>query len=490
MTLNCARCHDHKKDPIPQADYYRLLAFFRDVRPFSATRDVRSKFNLTDVTPAAKRKTYEAELKEREARIEELKKRMAELEDAAIKKMPAEDQRAAEGPDRPQVVAKVGEFFDIKEKWQYARLKRERTDLERKPYPSQELALSVNNCYAKPPETHVLARGNPHALTSDKTRVTPGFPQVLGVPEPKLPDPAKGAKSSGRRTVLADWLASKDNPLTARVMVNRVWQHHFGRGIVPTPSDFGRLGEPPTHPELLDWLASEFMAGEWKLKRLHRLVMLSNAYQMSSRGDAAALRADPANTLFWRFNMRRLTAEEVRDSILAVSGKLDPKLYGPSVYPELAKEVLAGISFPDKEAHWPTTKGDAANRRSVYVFVKRSLAVPILNAHDQADTDSPCPVRYTTTVPTQALGMLNGEFTNEQAAALAKRLSADAPGDLSRQVARAVRLTTGRVPSADEVAADAAFVRGLKARHGLDDATALARYALLLLNTNEFVYLD
>src|SRR5439155_22388038 len=150
--------------------------------------------------------------------------------------------------------------------------------------------------------------------------VKPGFPAVFGLPDPVIPEPAKGARTSGRRTVLANWLASPDNPLTARVMVNRVWQYHFGRGIVPTPSDFGKFGEKPTHPELLDWLASEFVSGGWTLKRLHRLIMLSNVYQLSAKADPADLKADPANALHWRFDMRRLTAEEVRDSILNTSG--------------------------------------------------------------------------------------------------------------------------------------------------------------------------
>jgi hypothetical protein len=274
------------------------------------------------------------------------------------------------------------------------------------------------------------------------------------------------------------------------VMVNRVWQYHFGRGIVPTPSDFGKFGEKPTHPELLDWLASEFVSGGWTLKRLHRLIMLSSTYQLSAKADPADLKADPANALHWRFDMRRLTAEEVRDSILTASGNLNPKMYGPSVYPKLSAEVLAGISYTNKKEHWPDSPPGDANRRSVYVFVKRSLQVPILAAHDQADTDSSCPVRYTTTVPTQALGMLNGEFTNGQAGALARRLEKEAPGDLAKQVARGLRLTTARVPTADEVARDVAFVTGLKAKHGLDDAAALTRYALLLVNANEFVYLD
>ncbi|HVK16534.1 MAG TPA: PSD1 and planctomycete cytochrome C domain-containing protein [Fimbriiglobus sp.] len=511
MTLNCCRCHDHKGDFFPQADYYKMVAFFRDVRPYSDTRDVRSKFNLTDISPPEKRKLYEVDLKAREARLDELTAKLTGIEDEAIKAMPAEDQRAAEGIDRPAVVAKVPKFLEGDRRREYLRLKKERDDLKKKPLPNQEFALSVNRCYVTPPKTHVLIRGNPGANGKE---VSPGFPSVFGVPDPAIPAPGPGAKSSGRRTALANWLASKDNPLTARVMVNRVWQYHFGRGIVPTTSDFGKFGEKPTHPELLDWLAAEFMeptwvngrrqpagngsphqpadAGRspWQLKRLHKLIMLSSTYRLSAGADAAALKADPANVLRWRFDMRRLSAEEVRDTMLAAGGNLNFKAGGPSVYPKLSAEVLAGISFTNKKEHWPDSPPEEANRRSVYVFVKRSLQVPVLAAHDQADTDSPCPVRYTTTVPTQALGMLNGDFANEQAAALAGRLTTEHPGDLPAQVARAIRLTTGRAPAADEVAKDVAFVNEMKAKHKLDDRTALTRYALLALNANEFVYLD
>lgn len=487
MTLNCCRCHDHKGDFFPQADYYKMVAFFRDVRPFSDTRDVRSKFNLTDISPPEKRKHYEPDLKQREAQLAGLTAKLTAIEDEAIKKMPAEDQRAAEGSDRPQVVLKVPGYLDAARKAGYEKLRRQLAALKKKPLPNQDLALSVNNCYVTPPKTHVLVRGNPGANGKE---VSPGFPSVFGVPDPAIPAPGPGAKSSGRRTALANWLASTDNPLTARVMVNRVWQYHFGRGIVPTASDFGKFGEKPTHPELLDWLASEYMDGGWKLKRLHKLVMLSGTYRLSAAADDANLKADPANALRWRFDMRRLTAEEVRDTMLSAGGNLNLKAGGPSVYPKLSAEVLAGISFTNKKEHWPDSPPEEANRRSVYVFVKRSLQVPVLNAHDQADTDSPCPVRYTTTVPTQALGMLNGDFANEQAAALADRLAKEHPNDLPKQVARAVRLTTGRAPTADEVAKDVAFVTGMKAKHKLDDRTALTRYTLLTLNANEFVYLD
>jgi mono/diheme cytochrome c family protein len=485
MTFNCARCHDHKVDPIPQTDYYKLVAFFRDVRPYSETRDVRSANNLTDISPPEKRKVYEDELNKRTARVEEITKKMTAIEDAAIKKMPAEDQRASEGIDRPQVVAKVPKFLEAKEKEEYEALRKERSGLNRRGVPQgQELALSVNNGYTKVPPVHLLVRGSPHAKGKE---VQPGFPAVLGLPDPTIPRPAAGAKSSGRRTVLANWIADAKNPMTARVFVNRVWQGHFGRGLVPSTNDFGKLGDKPTHPELLDWLASEFTDGGWKVKRLHKLIMTSATYQLASTGDDANLKADPANALYWRFNMRRLNAEEVRDSILAATGSLNLKAGGPSVYPKIPKEVLAGQSVPGQG--WPVSSPEEGNRRSVYVHIKRSLQVPILVAHDQADTDSSCPVRYTTTVPTQALGLLNGEFANEQAAAFAKRLAKESP-ELKAQVARAIRLTTGRVPTAEEIAKDAAFVGEMKAKHNLDDAKALAQYALLLLNANEFVYLD
>ncbi len=486
-TFNCARCHDHKADPIPQADYYKMVAFFRDIRPYSETRDVKSAFNLTDITPPDQRAKYEEELKKRMARVAEIKKEMEAIEDEIIKTLPAEDQRAAEGNDRPAVVSgKVVPALKGKQKDDYTALKKERDELNKKPAPpGQQLALSVNRCDVNPPTTHILVRGSPHAKGKE---VKPGFPEVLGLPEPNIPAPAKGAKTSGRRTVLAEWVASKDNPFTARVFVNRVWQYHFGKGIVPTANDFGKLGEQPSHPELLDWLSSEFMAGEWKLKRLHKLIMMSSTYQLSSAADAENLKADPANTLLWRFNMRRLSGEEVRDSILAVSGSLNLKQFGPSTYPKIPKEVLAGQSVPGQG--WPTSPPDEANRRSVYAHVKRSLRVPILVGFDQPDPDSSCPVRYVTTVPTQSLGLLNGEFANEQAEAFAKRLQKEKPGDLAAQVTRAIRLTTGRVPTADEVKDDVAFVTRLKEKHKLDDTKALTQYCLLCLNANEFVYLD
>ena len=371
-------------------------------------------------------------------------------------------------------------------------------------------------------KTHVLLRGMPQALGE---QVTAGIPEVLApagytfaVPK-EFDDKALASASAditvsqfnqrptGRRRALADWLVDKQNPLTARVFVNRLWQYHFGRGLVATSNDFGKLGELPTHPELLDWLAAEFMHGvrtdvpnnsddgfdfvqekPWSIKSMHKLLMMSNTYQLSSQATDDGLKLDPADQLYWRFHMRRLAAEEVRDSILAVTGRLNKTVAGPSVYPAISAEVLAGQSRPGEG--WPTSNAEDSNRRSVYVFVKRSLQLPILAQFDQADTDSSCAVRYVTTVPTQSLSMLNGQFIHEQAAALAKRLVEAHPNDQAAQIRLAIQLTTQRQPAIDEIGRDVAFVQKAMLEDKLTAADALKLYCLMVLNTNEFFYLD
>ena len=337
--------------------------------------------------------------------------------------------------------------------------------------------------------THILLRGLPAAQGEE---VSAGVPEVLVPAGYRAAEPvAKSNRlgtTSGRRSQLVDWLTDPQNPLTARVMVNRLWQFHFGRGLVGSSNDFGKLGEMPTHPELLDWLATEFVRSGWSIKHMHRLMMTSNTYRMSSRGTEAGLKLDPGNTLWWRFNMRRLTAEEVRDSVLAVDGKLDLRVGGPSVYPPIPREVLAGQSRPGEG--WPTSSAEDACRRSIYVHVKRALQLPILATHDQADTDSSCAVRYVTTVPTQSLGMLNGEFMQEQAAALADRLQREAPNDAAAQIRRAIQLTTQREPAADEITRDVEFLHDAEREDQLSAAEALKLYCLMCLNSNEFLYLD
>jgi hypothetical protein len=423
LTLDCARCHDHKIDPVPQRDYYRLLAFFHNVKHFS------------NGGPGD-----EVRLVRREGRqtFEYL------------------------SPEKPK----------------------DREELKQKPKAANDRALCVTEEGAKPPETFVLLRGNPQ-VRGDK--VEPGFPQVLSTADPVLPTPAPNARTLGRRRVLADWIASPDNPLTARVMANRVWQHHFGRGIVRSPSNFGYQGDRPTHPELLDWLASELVADGWHLKPLHRLIVTSNTYRMASRANPEALAADPVNDLLWRFDPRRLTAEEIRDSVLAVTGTLNPKMYGPGIYVDIPKEVLAGQSQPGKG--WGKSPPEEQNRRSVYVHVKRSLLTPILETFDLAETDRSTPVRFATTQPAQALAMLNGAFLNQEAALLADRLRREAGEDVDEQVALALRLVTGRPPTKSEVRRGVGLVEGLKKDGAMADE-AVKYFCLVALNLNEFVYLD
>lgn len=335
-----------------------------------------------------------------------------------------------------------------------------------------------------PQPTWILQRGLP-AMKGDE--VSPAFPGLLDPPAPEVVAP-EGVASSGKRLALAKWLVSDSNPLVARVMVNRIWQHHFGRGLARTTSDFGLQGMPPTHPELLDWLAVDFRQSGWKIKRLHKLIMMSSAYQMSSQGSEHAYAIDPQNDYFWRFDMRRLTAEEIRDSILAVGGTLNLQLYGPPIYPPLSREVLATASRPD--AAWGRSTPDQAARRTLYVHVKRSLRPPMLSNFDAPESDTTCPVRMTTTVPTQSLGMLNSEFMIESATKFAERLARDAGDDPRERIKLAVRLIASRHASDEEIAGDLEFLEILRNEEKLNEEQVWQAYGLMMLNTNEFVYLD
>lgn len=368
------------------------------------------------------------------------------------------------------------------QKWNELReqfTKSKSTKLER----NTELAMAVTERGDQ--KTWILGRGSPHNKGEE---VSIGFPELLNPPQPEISEEFRNRDSSGRRTALAEWIVSDSNPMTARVAVNRLWQFHFGRGIVRTSSDFGFQGTPPTHPKLLDWLATRFVESGWKMKEFHKLVMLSATYQMSSLPNEKAYTVDPVNDLFWRFDMRRLSAEEVRDSILAVSGTLNPKMFGPSVYPPLPREVLATASRPD--AAWGNSSPEDAARRTIYVHVKRSLRPPLLANFDVPDTDTPCAVRMTTTVPTQALGMLNSEFINQQARLFAERLRSEHPDNREKQIELAIRLTTGRDPVRAEIDRDNQFIQSLIEKENLDEPKAMQNYALLILNTNEFFYLN
>ena len=344
----------------------------------------------------------------------------------------------------------------------------------------------------KPLPLQVHLRGSAHAPGDE---VEPAFPAVLGGGDDPIPATYEqvkhdvGPATSGRRLALAKWIASPENPLTSRVIMNRLWQHHFGRGIVPSTNDFGQLGEDPTHPELLDFLAATLVEKGWSLKEMHRLIISSRAYRRSSAPDSHNLLEDPQNNLFWRYDMRRLTAEEIRDSLLALSGNLNLEQGGPWVYPELPPEVLATASRPGKG--WPISKEKKDHyRRSIYIHVKRSLRYQMLADFDQADTDTPCAVRFATTVPTQALAMLNSKLVNDQAVVFAEMLRAGSEDDLRSRIYRGLALVTQREPEEAEVEHCVELVERLQSERGLTEEQAMERFALVAMNLNEFMYLD
>ena len=342
--------------------------------------------------------------------------------------------------------------------------------------------LAVAEAGPRPPESFVRLRGNVHAVGA---RVEPGFPSMLGRVDVQSAAPTE--HSSGRRTTLARWITSPANAVTWRVLGNRLWQHHFGRGLVRTSSDFGRLGELPTHPELLDWLANEVLARGQSLKAMHRLIVTSSTYRMATTAEPKAMAADPRNDALWRFDRRRLTAEEVRDSILATGGALQLELGGPSVFPPIPSEVLATASKP--EDAWGEATPAQAARRSLYVHVKRSLQEPLLAVFDRADTDASCPVRFATVQPTQALTMLNGDFVHAQASAFATRLQREG-GDRRARLQRGLELVTQRPARAADVARLERLADDLQREHGRSAEEALQRCCLVLLNANEFLFLD
>jgi hypothetical protein len=342
------------------------------------------------------------------------------------------------------------------------------------------LATAASNS-AGQKTTHILFRGNPHAPGEE---VQPGIPSVLNTAVPSKTD-----ADADRRLQLAEWIASDSNSVTARVAVNRIWQHHFGRGLVRSSDDFGGLGSEPTHPELLDWLANEFVAQGWTMKNIHRLIMTSYTYKMSSAPNDKALEKDPLNDHFWRYNMRRLTAEEIRDTVLTVADNFNPQVGGPSVFPTLPAEVLATAS--KAENRWNLKAGpEHQNRRSIYTFTRRSLLDPIMSSFDAADTDTSCAVRFNTTVPGQALTMMNSSFMADHAERLARQLNKRASVGVESLVNTGFETVLGRLPDDSELKISIDLIQSMQQDHGHDFSTAVNRFALMMLNLNEFMFLD
>ena len=417
LTYGCAKCHDHKFDPIPQKDYYRLQAFFAN----TAENDDIILLRTED------RREYEAGLaawqeatKDIRARIEELFQptKKKEWEHQVARRAP-ETRVMLRGPLEAQTPydrqiyrkhlwemrflhteKRLAKELEDEQKEEYERLRAESDAFDHLRPGEPPKATGVRDIGRQAPPTHILGVGS-HEAPGEAVR--PGFLSILD-PEPAVIPHLPHVDSSGRRTALAHWLADPENPLTPRVMVNRIWHYHFGRGIVATPSDFGLMGESPTHPELLDWLTDEFINSGWSVKHMHRLIMNSATYQQSSAYRDDAHRADPLNRLFWRFTPQRLEGEVIRDAALAVAGMLERKMGGPSVFPPLP------VGAPTPRGGWDTPEDPKdAQRRSVYVFVRRNARYPMLLAFDMPDTHESCARRTVTTTAPQALLMLNND---------------------------------------------------------------------------------
>jgi len=457
LTLRCARCHDHKFEPFSQADYYRMLAVFEPLKRPEV---------VVSATHRREHERFVGSEEELQGYWGSVGMQIALLTGALLPALSGQPRFLA----APQL--------NLMAKFQT-------------PQPPQAHIWYEDSPQA--PVTHLFRRGDPKRAT---VAVSPGLPAVLVRRQPAPPTPL--AHSTGRRLWLANWITSPDNPLTARVLVNRVWMHHFGKGLVATPNDFGVMGARPSHPELLDWLADWFMAQGWRLKPLHRLLVLSHAYQTSSASDADVSRGEQKGALFGRWRQRRLEAEAVRDSILAVSGQLNPQRGGPSVFPPLPRAVLEGQSRPGDG--WGQSSPRQAARRSIYVFCKRSLAVPELELLDTPDTTCSCEQRPLSTTAPQALTFLNGAFVQEQAAHWAARLRREAGEDPAAQVRRAFLLALCRPPQPEELRLALDFLSRQERQIEADarsrgqsagDARqrALAAFCVVLLNTNEFFYI-
>ena len=483
LTVNCARCHDHKIDPIPQADYYRMASFFENIRRFGVRSNesviAASVKMLKGKTTAEQDKKYKKKIEAVEAEIEKI------VALARPDFEPVEVEDFQYDMNQRQIMKKrVGKQITEKQFKAFRELQDKRKRIIENP-PGAIKILCVKEAGTKPIESFIRIRGNPH-VKGDK--IQPGFISVLSPPEPEITKP-KSAESLGRRLALAKWIVDPKNPLTARVMANRIWQFHFGRGIVRSSNDFGFQGTKPTHPELLDWLATEFVKRKWSIKEMHRLIMSSNSYRMSSEFNAAGYSKDPTNNLHWRFDLRRLTAEEIRDSILAVNGQLNSKkMFGPSIFPVMPREVLAGQSRPGKG--WGNSSQEDRNRRSIYIHVKRSLGLPILQTNDSADTDNSCPVRFITTQPTQALGMMNSEFTNRQAKHFADQVVKEFPEDKAKQISSVIERVTQRPATKKEIKRGQDLIESWTEDEKTSYKQALEYFCLMALNLNEFVYLD
>ncbi len=517
LTVGCARCHDHKYDPISQKDYYRFQALFAASAP-------KDDFTLLEPRAQAEHDRARAEHNTRVGRIKTqidalekpyvatlLKETLARLPEDVRKAFETDpEERSAFQEDLLKKNAKkmtvqpdaVAAMMPAGERQIWTGLSKTLKKQAKDAPPEPPSASGMTDTAATAPPVYLLRKGN---FANPGGEVPPGFLSVLGT-RTLEPAAASSAATSLRRKALADWLTAPENPLPARVMVNRLWRDHFGRGIVATPSDFGTQGAAPSHPELLDWLASEFVARGWSLKAMHRLMVTSATYRQSSTPTAETLAADPENSLYSRMIRRRLEAEAVRDALLAAAGQLDLRVGGQSVYPELPPGV-------ETRGGWPRSASAAdRNRRSLYVFAKRNLKYPLFDAFDAPDSNVTCAERNVSVNAPQALMLLNSELILDGARHMAGRVLGAAAdrSDLAGLVREVYHRSLGRDPDAGELDRGVTFLEAepalLSARAedpkslslpipmpdggDLAQGAALVDYCHVLLNVNEFVFID
>ncbi len=484
MTLGCARCHNHKFEPLTARDYYSMVAVFNGLqRPRNGRTELDRPAGTWGEIDAIDQR--DAGIREREKKIEAVRiavrrqileagtSGLAEDVATAFREDPSkrsDAQKSLVAKNQKQLEEIVTRLMPVEPRLEIDALRKQIEDL-RTETPDIQRAYYLQETEAKPAPTFLLIRGKAEQPGPEVSAAVPEvLPGRLSVPQP--------GRTSLRRLALANWLISPENPLTARVIVNRVWQQHFGEGLVRTSSDFGVMGDKPTHPELLDWLATWFMDNGWSIKRLHRLIMDSSTYRMSKEWNSEYARQDPENRLLWRMPYRRLEVEAIRDSALLASGRLNPEMFGPSVYPHIPPAALEGSSDPDKI--WKESEEHAASRRTVYVFLKRSMIVPMLEVLDLCDTSHTTAKRQTTSVATQALTLFNGDFVNRQAQHFASRLRREAGDDREKQIELAYRLALARPPSPSEVREMTAFLH----------QEPLEQLCRVIFNLNEFAYVD
>ena len=538
LSVGCAQCHDHRYDPIPQADYYRLRAVLEpaydwknwrtpDQRLISLyTEDDRKKAG--EVEAEAKKLADEKETKQKQFIAEALTKHLEKYEAPLREELRAAydtpaDKRTAEQKkllaDNPSVNISPGVLYQYNQKAadELKAIDAKIADV-RTNKPPEDFISVLTEPADKVPVTYLFHRGDPK---QPKEAVPPGGLSVLAPPGQtiELPEKDPNLATSGRRLAFAQWLTSGTNPLVARVLMNRVWLHHFGHGLVGTPADFGTMGERPSHPELLDWLASDFVEHGWQLKRMHKLIMTSTAYRQSSRRDPRREQHDPENRLYWRKPIQRLDAEIIRDAILSASGAFNEKMFGPPVpvRPDAQGQIVVGIDKTEGDNKMPVevAMNGEEFRRGVYIQVRRSRPLAMLHAFDAPVMEVNCERRQTSTVATQSLMLMNSQFMLDQAARFAQRLQKESGEDLAGQITRAWQLAFSRSPTASERADALAFLSGQvdllktaaeksagESKEGKKDEKAkpaakpapelqaLTDLCQALLSANEFLYVD